>query len=225
MVVYNKKTRSKHPSKQSEPGMIPEATFRKYGATIVRLKKGEVFFEQGESAAHFFIVRSGKVKMLTYNEEGREFVQGYFVEGDSFGEPPFFNHMPYPASAVAVTDSEVWKCQYDRFIKLLRENFEVHLWVTQVLSGRLIYKSIMLMEIAVEEADHRLTTLIEYFRQNDKKKKPGEPFRVPFTRQQLADMTGLRVETVIRSIKSMERKHLLTLDEDGKILWKKHEQQ
>jgi CRP-like cAMP-binding protein len=206
-------------SKNAEIGLIPDALLRKYGAKIVALEKGEILFEQGESATHFFIVHSGKIKMLNYNEEGREFVQGYFVDGNSFGEPPFFNHMPYPASAVAVIDSEVWKCPYDHFIKLLRENFEVHLRVTQVLSGRLIYKSMMLMEIAVEEADHRLTTLIEYFRQSDKKNKPGEPFRVPFTRQQLADMTGLRVETVIRSIKSMEQKHLLKLDDEGKILW------
>jgi CRP-like cAMP-binding protein len=219
MVVYTRKHKNQHPSKNVETEMISETTLRKYGAKIVTVKKNEVLFEQGASATHFFIVRSGKIKMLNYNDEGREFVQGYFVDGNSFGEPPFFNHVPYPAAAVAVIDSEVWKCPYDQFIKLLRENFAVHLMVTQVLSGRLIYKSIMLMEIAVEEADHRLTTIIEYFRQNDKKKKPGEPFRVPFTRQQLADMTGLRVETVIRSIKSMEHKLLLSLDDEGKILW------
>jgi CRP-like cAMP-binding protein len=127
--------------------------------------------------------------------------------------------MPYPASAVAVVDSEVWKCPHDEFVNLLRDNFEIHLHLTEVLSGRLIYKSIMLTEIAVEEAEHRLTTLIEYFRRDEPKAKLGEPFRVPFTRQQLADMTGLRVETVIRSIKSMEQKGLLRLDEGGKILW------
>jgi CRP-like cAMP-binding protein len=35
---------------------------------------------------------------------------------------------------------------------------------------------------------------------------------VPFTRQQLADMTGLRVETVIRTIKMMEKNGKLFLD-------------
>jgi len=34
-------------------------------------------------------------------------------------------------------------------------------------------------------------------------------------------MTGLRVETVIRCIKGMEQKGLLTLTGDGKILWGK----
>jgi hypothetical protein len=33
-------------------------------------------------------------------------------------------------------------------------------------------------------------------------------------------MTGLRVETVIRSIKAMEQRKLLAIDADGKILWK-----
>jgi hypothetical protein len=32
-------------------------------------------------------------------------------------------------------------------------------------------------------------------------------------------MTGLRVETVIRSIKAMEQKKLLRLDRGGKIIW------
>src|SRR5208283_3972279 len=117
--------------------MIPEAILKKYGAKIVTFKKGEALFELGENATHFFIVRSGKIKMVNYNDEGREFVQGYFVAENSFGEPPFFNHMPYPASAIAVIDSEVWKCPYDQFVKLLRDNFEMHLKVTQVLSGRL----------------------------------------------------------------------------------------
>lgn len=199
--------------------MIPGPILKKYRATIAKLKKGETLFHQGDPATNFLIVRSGKIKMVTYNDEGREFVQGYFTEGQSFGEPPLFNHMPYPASAIAVIDSEIWKCPYNAFLKLLRENFDAHLTLTQVLSGRLIYKSIMLTEIAVEEAEHRLRTLIEYFRKQEGHLKAGEPFKVPLTRQQLADMTGLRVETVIRTIKAMEQKGRLALREGGKIYW------
>ena len=41
---------------------------------------------------------------------------------------------------------------------------------------------------------------------------------MPFTRQQLADMTGLRVETVVRTVKTMEQQGALEIA-DGKILW------
>lgn len=196
--------------------MIPDATWQEYGGRIVHLAKGETLFDQGATANHFFQVRTGKVKMVSYNDQGREFVQGIFTDGHSFGEPPFFNELPYPAAAVAVEESTVWKCGRAAFLKLLAERPELHLQLTRVLSGRLVYKSMMLAEIAVEEAEHRLTRLIEYLR--DSSSGETARFRVPLTRQQLADMTGLRVETVVRTIKAMEQKGVLEIV-DGKVLW------
>ncbi len=197
--------------------MIPETILEQYNARVIMLDKGEMLFQQGDMATYFWLVQRGRIKMASYNDQGREFVQGYFTEGQSFGEPPFFNNMPYPASAIALVESSVWKIPHDSFIELLRNNFPIHLKLMQVLSGRLIYKSMMLTEIAVEEAEHRLRTLIEYLWRNEGV-KPGELYRVPLTRQQLADMTGLRTETVIRSIKGLEARGELSI-EDGKIIW------
>ncbi len=197
--------------------MIPDELWRAYGARIVHLGKGETLFEQGTTASAFYQVKAGRVKMVSNNDQGREFVQGLFTDGQSFGEPPFFNDVPYPASAIAVVESEVWTCGRAAFLRLLAEHPAIHLELTKVLSGRLVYKSMMLAEIAVEEAEHRLATLIEYLRGNDPAGATGA-YRVPFTRQQLADMTGLRVETVVRSIKAMEQRGALEI-EDGKIVW------
>ncbi|MGY0035461.1 helix-turn-helix domain-containing protein [Pedobacter sp. NJ-S-72] len=54
----------------------------------------------------------------------------------------------------------------------------------------------MLEELANEQAEHRLYTLINYLCQD---LENGATLNM--TRQTLADMSGLRVETVIRSIK------------------------
>ena len=197
--------------------MIPDELWRAYGARIVRLGKGETLFDQGTTASSFYQVKAGRVKMVSYNDQGREFVQGMFTEGQSFGEPPFFNDVPYPAAAMAVEESEVWSCGRAAFLRLLAEHPDIHLSLTKVLSGRLVYKSMMLAEIAVEEAEHRLATLIDYLRSAGPAGS-GRGFRVPLTRQQLADMTGLRVETVVRTIKAMEQRGALEI-EDGKILW------
>jgi CRP-like cAMP-binding protein len=80
----------------------------------------------------------------------------------------------------------------------------------------------MLSEIATEEAEHRIATLIRYW---IKENAVAGDFTVPFTRQQIADMTGLRVETVIRSIKNLEQQRLLSIDEQGKIIWKSRKRQ
>ena len=197
--------------------MIPEKILKKYRASQTTYKKGDFIFHQGEAANHFHIVKSGKIKMANFSETGKEFVQGYFTAEQSFGEPPFFCRMPYPASAIATETSRVWSCAYNDFMELLKKNFSIHLSVTQTLCGRLVYKSMMLSEIANEEAEHRIATLIRYWVKETGLK--GN-YSVPFTRQQIADMTGLRVETVIRSIKGLEQKRMLVIDEQGKILWK-----
>lgn len=76
----------------------------------------------------------------------------------------------------------------------------------------------MLSELAMEEAEHRILTMLRYLAVPAKlSDKEGTP--LPFTRQQIADMTGLRVETVIRIVKSLEQKGKLTIDEEGKIVW------
>lgn len=188
-----------------------------HGARLLRLGKGELIFSQGEQATQFYIVKSGKVKMSHFNEQGREFIQGYFSAGQSFGEPPLIAKLNYPASAFASEESEVWKMPYEQFVELLKEHFEIHLGLLETLSERLIYKSMMLSEVAVEDAEHRLQSLLGYLKK-ERGIPVGKEYPVPFTRQQLADMTGLRVETVIRTIKSMEQKGILDIIE-GKIFW------
>ncbi len=195
--------------------LFSDELLTQYGAKLMALDKGEMLFGQDEPATHFFIVKSGRMKMAHFSEQGREFIQGYFSNGQSFGEPPFFAKLRYPASALATEQSEVWKISYDRFIDLLREHFDIHLGLLQTLSERLIYKSMMLSEVAVEEAAHRLKALM-YFLKKDRGIRPEKEFVVPFTRQQLADMTGLRVETVIRTIKVMEQQGIVEIIE-GKI--------
>ena len=197
--------------------IVSEELLRRYGARIAAIEQGGSVFEQGDSADYFYVVKSGRIRMVSVSDRGREFTQGWFDAGQSFGEPPFFAEVSYPAAAQADVESTVWKCPRDRFLKLLEDHPEVHLQVTRALSRRLVYKALMLGEIAIEEAEHRLATLIHYLR-GLSRAPSKEGYRVPFTRQQLADMTGLRVETVIRTVKLMEGKGVLTIV-SGRIVW------
>jgi len=194
---------------------LSDEILRKYAAGLVRKKKGELIFREGEQARSFFVVRSGSVKMVNVNEDGKEFVQGYFRDGESFGEPPFITESSYPATAIASAPSEIWTISRANFLRLLRENFNVHFALTRALGLRLIHKSVMLSEIAIEEAEHRIRTLLTYLRESGRQGRGV--YVLPFSRQQLADMAGLRVETVIRIVKNLEQKKIVKLTKEGKI--------
>lgn len=192
--------------------LVPSSLLQSYNARLVRVAKDQIIFEEGRQAQDFFQVEEGKVKMFVLNPEGQEFTQGIFSPGESFGEPPLLGEFPYPSSAMALSSGKVWRLAKSDFLRLLRENFDVHLRLDQVLCKRLQYKSMILTEVSSYNPEHRLLTVIKYFKSKVSRHPSREKVIIPFTRQQLADMTGLRVETVIRAVKKMEKEGKLTLE-------------
>lgn len=191
--------------------MIDETLLMQFGK-IANYDKGEFLFEKGDTPKYFYQVRKGAVKMNNFNDDGKEFIQGIFAEGDSFGEPPLLISDNYPSNAVAITAAEVYLLTKEKFLNLIISNPEIHLRITTVLAKRLYFKSIMASEISSEEPEHRVLQLIDYFKIKVNKVPVDIKHKVEITRQQIADLTGLRVETVIRAIKSLEKKGELTID-------------
>jgi CRP/FNR family transcriptional regulator, cyclic AMP receptor protein len=178
----------------------------------VNIRKDQMLIEEGAPAQDFLQVEEGQVKMFIMNPDGQEFTQGLFNPGESFGEPALLGGFPYPSSAVAMVDSKVWRLPKAEFVQLLKENFDIHLKLDQVLCKRLQYKSMILTEVSSYDPEHRLITVMKYYKTKEQKPDPKTKIIIPFTRQQLADMTGLRVETVIRAVKKMEKEGKLALE-------------
>jgi len=196
--------------------VFPSKALEKYHAKLVSLRKDQVLFHEGDKASDYFQVEEGSVKMFIASNDGQEFIQGIFTAGESFGEPALVGNFPYPGSVVAIEASKVWKLPGDYFVQMLRDNFDLHLKMDQVLCQRLRYKSMVLSEISSYEPEHRIAALLKYFKTKNLKSGTSEKIIVPYTRQQLADMSGLRVETVIRTVRKMEKEGKLAL-EDHKI--------
>lgn len=191
--------------------MISEELLIKFGAEKISCVKGEVIFREGSYAKNYFQLLQGEVKMNNFNYDGKEFVQGIFYPGQSFGEPPLFADVKYPANAEAITEAELYRLAKPNFLKLLTANPDVHLEITRVLAGRLYYKAIMASELSTQEPEHRILRLLDYLKKHVHRLKEPFSFKVDLTRQQIADLTGLRVETVIRATKSLEKKNELQI--------------
>lgn len=188
-----------------------------WGATLHNIEKGQVLFCEGNSANFYYQVVEGRIKMCNCNDEGKEFIQGFFEEGESFGEPPLFDEAPYPASAVADTDSTVIRLRKENFLQLLKDNFDIHFCFTQTLAKRLRFKSVMSKEISSYGPSHRIMSLLNEYKKSHAVAE-SDQMKIELTRQQIADMTGLRVETVIRSIRELHEKGKLKI-EKGKVFY------
>ena len=163
---------------------------------VISYKKGETIYRPDTPPRAVYFIKSGKVKMVTVNNEGQEFIQGLFKSSEYFGEPALLLNKPYLAYTIALQDSEIIPVDEKTFYGFLESDATFSKRLILNLSNRLFYKSMMLEELANEHADHRVKTLLNYLLRDV---APGQDLKV--TRQQMADMTGLRVETVIRIIK------------------------
>lgn len=187
--------------------MITTEILLESGAQIKTLKKGDFLFLQGGHAKFYFQLISGEVKMNNYNENGKEFIQGIFKTGDSFGEPPLFLDILYPANAQATKDSQVLSLGKDLFLDLVQNDTQISFQFLKTFAGRLYYKSIIAVEISTETAQHRVLSLLNYLKKYTLESNTKNNLcKITLTRQEIANLTGLRVETVIRSIKELKEK-------------------
>ncbi len=193
--------------------MISSKSLYSAGALEVDYSKDELIFSEGKNANFYFQILEGSVKMFNLTEEGKEFVQGIFENGKSFGEPPLFGEFSYPASAIALTPTRVLKLPKVKLMKLLEQEPKTHLEFTRALSNRLNYKALIMKEVSVYPPEHRIFALLSYLKGRDS--NSGE-YAVELTRQQISELTGLRVETVIRAIRKLARDKKLSI-RDRKI--------
>ncbi|MES1249607.1 MAG: Crp/Fnr family transcriptional regulator, partial [Chitinophaga rupis] len=186
-----------------------------WGAIHRNVEKGRTIFYEGDDAHFYYQIISGKIRMSNCKEDGREFVQGLYGAGESFGELPLFDEETYIATAIAVEESILLRLPKERFLQLLKDNVDIHFAFTRLLAQRVRFKSMFSKEIGCSAPEKVIGMLIRKFAA-DGKDSPNGVIKVELTRQQIADMTGLRVETVIRTIRDMYRKGEILL-ERGKV--------
>jgi CRP-like cAMP-binding protein len=176
-----------------------------WGAAYKKVAEGEMIFQEGCECRFYHQLVTGKVRWVNINDEGKEFLQVVINAGECFGELPLFDDGTYAATAIADTDSVIIRLHKPSFLQLIKENPETHFAFSRLLTERLRFKFFILKEIAKHNPEHSISMLFSYFK-STKKNICTECNRVNLTRQQIADMTGMRVETVIRAIKSLQEK-------------------
>ncbi|NCT95532.1 MAG: Crp/Fnr family transcriptional regulator [Chitinophagaceae bacterium] len=195
--------------------MVDINTLLAWGGVYKQVASGDFVFQEGGTAVFYYQLVSGSIRWANINEEGREFLQVMIEPGESFGELPLLDGQPYAASAIANEDSIVIRLQKDVFLNLLRDHPAIHLEFSKLMIERIRFKFYVIKELAQHDPEHCISRLFAYFKQRKKNICP-ECNRIKLTRQQIADMTGMRVETVIRTIRNLHKKGQLMIDK-GKV--------
>ena len=192
---------------------IKEDLLITFGAEILHVKQSEILFRENEAPAYYFQIKKGKVKLTNFKNEGGEFIQSIHEEGDSFGEIFLFcKHHRYPVNAVAVKDTVILRLEHSRLLQLLESNFEIQLNFLKSCAERTYYSYVFLNSLTSEDATHQLLTVLDHLKENNRTPETeNQPYKIPYTRKELSHLTGLRIETVIRILRKLEREKVVKI--------------
>jgi CRP/FNR family transcriptional regulator, nitrogen oxide reductase regulator len=171
-------------------------------STGKNLGHGEHLFWEGDVAPGFYVIAVGRIKVSKASPSGKEFVVAVFGPGDILGEVAAFEGKPYPASAQATEPSALLRINTVDFSGFLARHPEVALKIINMLGGRLREAMARLRDLAGERVEQRIAGILVML---SAKFGPN----LPFTRQEIADMSGTTIETAIRIVARLKQGGML----------------
>ena len=155
----------------------------------------------------------GKVRIFKTSMSGREQVLALNGPGESIAELPVFDGGPYPASAVAIEDTEIAFISRRDFHAYCLEHPEVALKVLSVVGARLRRLVGIIEELSFTTIRQRLiSTLLKLAQSDGKKTERGIEFQLPATHQELANQLGTVRELISRNLMRLQAEGLLDVD-------------
>jgi CRP/FNR family cyclic AMP-dependent transcriptional regulator len=198
-------------------GLVSSKILQRYHGSLLEVHKDQLLFVEADKAIAYFQIKTGSIKLYNLTADGQEFIQAILRSGESVGQAALLGKFAYEASASALEPSMVWHVPADYFLQMLADHHNLQVKIIQAMSEEVRFKSVMLRAIAFYAPEDRLQSLFHFLQSRFTASK-DKPVVIPYTRQQLANMLRLRVETVIRTVKSMEKRGLLKIESDHKII-------
>lgn len=179
--------------------------------TRMKVRRGAVLFRQNDPFRAFMAVRSGSFKSVAVAPDGREQVLAFVMAGDVLGLDGF-GHARYASSAIALEDSEVLVLDYGT-AGGAESGPALHHAMARVLSRELLRDYKLKVLLASMNAEQKLASFLLNMsrRLQERGGCPGD-LSLRMTRTDIASYLGLSLETVCRTLTSLQRRRVLQVE-------------
>ena len=179
-------------------------------ATHHRFEEGVTVFEEGDKAAHFYLLLDGTIRVVRITLEG-EFVTALHIPaGQLFGIAKALGQDRYPATAMAASEVLVlsWPTSLWSDFVSLYDGFASETYKT--IGSRVNEMNTRIVEISTQHVEQRIArALMRLINQSGKKVAGGVEISFPMTRRDISEMTGTTHYTASRVLSAWEKEGLI----------------
>lgn len=179
--------------------------------TVMPFGRNAEIFGEGEAAEFLYKVLSGTVRTYRVLTDGRRQIGSFYLPGDLFGLETGGDHS---FSAEAISDSKVLVIKRSAITTLAERDSDVarQLWS---ITGRELRRMQNHMLLLIKSAQERVAGFLLEMAE----RSPGtNEVELPMSRQDIADYLGLTMETVSRTLTSLEDAAAIALPSARRIV-------
>ncbi len=177
------------------------------------LRAGELLFSEGEPCRGLHIIACGRVRIFKSSAGGREQVLAVNGPGESVAELPVFDGGDYPASAVALDETQIAFIAQRDFQSYCMEHPKVALKMLAVIGARLRRLVGIIEELSFTTVRQRLVAMLARLaRSEGAQTAAGIELELPATHQELANQLGTVREIISRNLMRLQAEGLIEVN-------------
>ena len=167
--------------------------------------KKDVIFIEGGQCPGFYVVKSGRVKLLKTSKDGKEQIIKILQPGELIGMETFYNGKRYANTAVAMDDCELCFIEKGAFFRIIEEHPLIAKKIIVALSKELDHAYSKIGSMGLMNARGKMAHLLYTLSKEYGIAEKGRiKLNLSLSRLEIAELLGITQETAIRLLKSFK---------------------
>ena len=179
---------------------------------VVSLSRSELLFEEGTASAHFYIVRSGRIRIARRSPEGTELGLSVVDGGGTIGDLSVMDGLARSATAESIDDAEVIAVPADRIRSLLTSSPEALMSVVEELASIVRRLTGTQSDLVFLDLPRRLAKLLLTYIPEWRHDANQVSVELPMSQAGIAAQLGVARQSLNTALRTLTRDGRITVD-------------
>jgi len=176
------------------------------------VEKGEFLYRMGDPFKSVFAVRSGSLKTFTSTSDGQDQIISLFLPGELMGLDAISNNL-HKCTATALETTSVCELPYEHLENLMLEIPGLQRHMLSLMSEEIQHDQCHMTVLARLPVESRLASFLVHLSERYKERGfSATEFNLSMSRNDIANLLGMAVETVSRLFSQFHEQGLLKVE-------------
>lgn len=178
-----------------------------------RFPRKSTIFAQGSVLQYVYLVRRGTVKISIPGRAGKEHIVRLSGAGDLIGYQSVLTDNISPTTATAMTETDICTVNKTVFFSLLKSNNTLARHILSMLAREIENAQYRMYSLSYKSVRGRIAESLLSLARYYGYQADGQTIAGPIYRKDLAEYSGVTIESTIRCLSEMKKNRLISLSD------------